>query len=642
MLDSDVPSTTLLLVEDNPGDVILLEEHLKEANFGSHRLFKANTIEQAIGHLNAERFDVVLLDLSLPDSQGIETVRRVVGVASDVPIVVMTDLDNDQIVQEVLRNGAQDYLIKAEVTARLLARTIRHATERHRLNLKLARHARELYASEVRFRRLIEDSNDGIVILNAKGRISYINKAAMVLLKSNGRRPELGQPFGRPVTIGQEEEFEIQDGDESRLIEMRVTATDWEGIHSSLITLRDQTDRKRASDERKQFEAQLQHSQRFESLGRLAGGIAHDFNNMVTIITGNSRLLQDKFSPEDPRHGTLAEVLKAAERSAGLTRQLLAFSRKQFMNPRVLCLNTQIGDLKDLLQRLIGEDIILSARLDKNISNIKADPVQIEQVIVNLSVNARDAMPSGGRLSIETANVELDEGYVSRHVGVAGGEYVRLTISDSGTGMDEETKARIFEPFFSTKGPGKGSGLGLATVYGIIKQSGGNIWVYSEVGKGTVFKIYLPAVEQKASPRVRKSKTEPVRKGTETILLVEDEPALLEMVKTVLELQGYTVLQALNGPAALALSEKHGKAIELLVTDLVMPEMSGRELAERISASSPGTKVLFMSGYTDDVAIQAGDLQPGSEFIEKPFTPEGLAGKVRKILDAKMALQQEG
>jgi two-component system cell cycle sensor histidine kinase/response regulator CckA len=385
--------------------------------------------------------------------------------------------------------------------------------------------------------------------------------------------------------------------------------------------------------ERRFLEEQFRQSQKLEAVGQLAGGVAHDFNNLLTVITGYSELSLRGLDKDTPLYSNLEEIKKAGESAATLTRQLLAFSRKQVLQPKVLQLNVIVNDVNKMLQRLIGEDIDLLTVLEPSLGQIKADPGQIEQVILNLAVNARDAMPQGGRLSIETTNVYLDEQYARRHTAIQPGHYVMLAVSDTGCGIDAEIQVRMFEPFFTTKEHGKGTGLGLSTVYGIVKQSDGNIWVYSEVGKGTTFKVYLPRVDEGAQEYKRSAETEKALQGTETILLAEDEDIVRKLARQVLEMYGYQVLEAANGDAALLICERYTEPIHLLITDVVMPEMSGRELAERWSQLCPEMRVLFMSGYTDDAIVHQGVLDAGANFIQKPFSPDALAGKVREVLD---------
>ena len=388
--------------------------------------------------------------------------------------------------------------------------------------------------------------------------------------------------------------------------------------------------------EQRALEQQLRQAQKMEAVGRLAGGIAHDFNNLLMVISGYCEFLLERIGSDVALRGSVQEIANAAERATSLTRQLLAFSRKQILAPKVLDLNAIVTENLKMLRRMIGEDIDLGMVAGAEIGTVKADPGQIEQVIMNLAVNARDAMPHGGKLTIETANVTRDEEYARLHAPVTPGEYVMLAISDTGMGMDAETQAQIFEPFFTTKGL-KGTGLGLSTVYGIIKQSGGYIWVYSEPGKGTSFKVYLPRVSATgeaivAEPSVTNAKLEPAQ---ETILLVEDESNVRQLARQYLENQGYTVLEAADGAAAIEISNAHPGPIHLLLTDVIMPGMNGRELARRVSALRPETKVLYMSGYTENAIAHNGILDEGIALLQKPFTLTTLRTKVREKLSSR-------
>jgi two-component system cell cycle sensor histidine kinase/response regulator CckA len=384
------------------------------------------------------------------------------------------------------------------------------------------------------------------------------------------------------------------------------------------------------------LEQQLIQSQKMEAVGTLAGGIAHDFNNLLTAIVGYSQLAMGKLKGADPLRADIAEIEKAGQRAAALTSQLLAFSRRQVFQPKILDLNALVTDLQKMLRRLIGEDIDMVALLDLELGAVKADPSQLQQVIMNLVVNARDAMPYGGKLTIETANVELDREYTSRHIEVMPGSYVMISITDTGCGMDQKTRAHIFDPFFTTKELGRGTGLGLSTVYGIVKQSGGYIWVYSEPGRGSTFKVYLPRVVEPVEEAGDSAKPAPLPNGTETLLLVEDEQAVRELAARVLKERGYRVLQAGNGIEALRISAaKPANEIQLLVTDVVMPNMDGPDLASRLKQSQGDLRVLYVSGYTDKAIVHRGVLDEGTPFLQKPFTPEALARKVREVLDER-------
>jgi PAS domain S-box-containing protein len=384
--------------------------------------------------------------------------------------------------------------------------------------------------------------------------------------------------------------------------------------------------------ERKTLEAQLWQAQKMEAVGKLAGGVAHDFNNLLTIIAGRADLVLEQLPPGHALRRDVELVLKTAERAAALVAQLLAFSRKQILQPQVLDLNQVVAAMGSMLQRLIGEDVELVMAAGPDLGRVRADRSQLEQVIVNLAVNARDAMPRGGRLIIETANVDLDDTYVRRHPGGHPGPHVMLAVSDTGIGMDGATQARIFDPFFTTKEQGKGTGLGLATVYGIVKQSSGNIWVYSEPGRGSTFKIYLPLLDEQAAPTPRVARDLPAR-GSETILLVEDEEDVRGLARDACLRYGYNVLEARTPEQALTIGRSHRGPLQLLVTDVVMPGLSGRELATQLLRLRPDLRVLFISGYTDDAVVRSRALPMPSAFLQKPFSPAALARKVREVLD---------
>jgi two-component system, cell cycle sensor histidine kinase and response regulator CckA len=504
----------------------------------------------------------------------------------------------------------------------------------------------DLRQSEERYRDLVENAHDIIYSHDLEGNYTSMNKAGESIT---------GYPTEQVLTMNlsqlmspehlrkaQEMLERKLDGEKVTAYEVELIAKDGRRVaveaNTKLVLLdgvpvgvqgiaRDVT-------ERKHLEDQLRQSQKLEGIGQLAGGIAHDFNNLLTAINGYSSLALQRIEGNPSVRIYLEEIKKAGDRAANLTRQLLAFGRKQILQPLPLSLNDIVTDVNKMLQRLIGEDIQLSAKLTTDLKRVKADPGQIEQVLVNLIVNARDAMPQGGKLTIETANVELDREYASTHVGVLAGAYVVLAVSDTGTGMDERVRKQIFEPFFTTKEKGKGTGLGLSTVYGIVKQSGGNIWVYSEPNHGTTFKVYLPALDsapQSSEVRVLESV---IPRGSETVLLVEDEEVVRGLARQILEDAGYRVLVAQQGEEAIRLCIEDAKEIHLLLTDVVMPGAGGKEVADRLGALRPGIKVLFMSGYTDEAIVHHGVLDSNVKFIQKPFSPAALARKVREVLDS--------
>ncbi len=388
-------------------------------------------------------------------------------------------------------------------------------------------------------------------------------------------------------------------------------------------------------ESQRRLEEQLRQSQKMEAIGQLAGGVAHDFNNILTVILSNADILLGGLGPEDPRREELQGIREASQRATSLTRQLLAFSRKQMLRPKVVNLNSVIVNLENMLRRLIGEDIELITLLEPGLWLVEADLGQVEQMVMNLVVNARDAMPQGGKLAIETGNMEVGDDFAHAHYPIVPGGYVMLVVSDNGIGMSPETRERIFEPFFTTKQRSKGTGLGLSTVYGIVKQSGGFIWAHSEPGKGATFKVYLPRVEKNVTPLQGEVRWAAAPQGSETLLLVEDEDSVRGLARRILEGRGYRVLEAEDAQQALEVADAFAEPIHLLLTDLVMPGLSGRELAERLQPERPDMKVLYMSGYSDHAVLRDQTLNSGANFLHKPFTPESLASRVRDILDAR-------
>jgi PAS domain S-box-containing protein len=507
-------------------------------------------------------------------------------------------------------------------------------------------------AEHTRLVTAIEQAAETLMVTDIRGTIEYVNPA---FTRITG--------YSREEVLGQNPRI-LKSGKQDQVFYQQLWATILRGEiwHGELINRRKEGNlyteemniapvrdalgevthfiaTKQDVTEHKQLGQQLIQAQKMEAVGRLAGGVAHDFNNLLTIINGYAALLSEETSTEDPRRARLKEILMAGERAASLTRQLLAFSRRQVLEPRVLNLNSVLADIEKMLRRLIGEDVELVSTLKPDVGRVKVDPGQIEQVIMNLALNARDAMPEGGKLLIETSNVEIDEKYVRSHSPMMPGKYVMVAVSDTGCGMDLDTQAHIFEPFFTTKEEGRGTGLGLATVYGIVKQSGGFIWVYSEPGRGSTFKIYLPFIEEnvpKAKPA--KVRTKQV-KGSETVLVVEDEGGVRSLVCQTLASQGYKVLEAAGAAQALKISEQHTEPIHLLLTDVVMPQTDGKKLAMRLSTLHPETKVLYMSGYTDDAIVRHGILNVGTSFLQKPFLPRVLLLKIREVLKMKSGTQ---
>jgi PAS domain S-box-containing protein len=498
----------------------------------------------------------------------------------------------------------------------------------------------ELRRSQALLRAVLDGTPDPIYLKDRECRIVIANPAALRIIGKPAEQV-LGKT-SREHVHDPEGERAVMENDR-RIMETGVTESveetlsgpggvrvflstkspyrDREGRVIGVIGVsRDITERKRAEQERARLQLHLAQAQKMESIGRLAGGVAHDFNNLLTVINGFSQLLLRNLNAGDPSRGNLEEIRKAGERAAALTRQLLAFSRKQILQPRVLDLNRVVGEMRPMLERLMGEDVELRVKLHAEATTICADPHQLEQVLMNLAVNSRDAMPHGGEVSIETGLVEWDAG-----------PYVMLAVSDTGVGMSEETRAHIFEPFFTTKEVGKGTGLGLSTIHGIVEQSGGHVEVASELGRGSTFKIYLPRVWA-TEAESGKPEAVPAMGGMETLLVVEDQPEVREYAAAALRAYGYQVMQAANAGEALLVCEREGQRIDLILTDVVMPVLSGRELADRLKQLRPGIKVLFMSGHTDDAMVHHGVLAKDVEFIQKPFSPDELAIKVRDVL----------
>jgi two-component system, cell cycle sensor histidine kinase and response regulator CckA len=644
----------VLLVEDSPSDAKLVMQELKRSHQAVY-FERVDTEEEMRAALTGKRWDLVLSDWSMPKFSAPAALRVAKESGLDLPFIIVSGTVGEETAVEAMRAGAHDYVLKDKLVrlAPAIERELRECKER------AARKRAEaaLLESEARFRRLSESGVLGIVISNVAGSILEANDAYLKMVGYS--RQELLQGEVRWADLTPAEFAHLA----ARAVEqLRATgvASPWEteslrkdgqrvpvliGVamleHPKAIAfIVDLTERRKAEAGREQAELALRHSeeqlrqaQKMEAIGRLAGGVAHDFNNVLSVILGYSEFLLAELKAPDPVHDDVQEIHDAASRAAGLTRQLLLFSRQQVVEPRVVDLREVLLGMDKMLQRILGEDVELLLTAPQTDARVTVDPSHIEQVILNLVVNARDAMPTGGKLTIELAEVELDENYAQNHVPAKAGPHVMLAVTDTGTGMDRATQARIFEPFFTTKELGKGTGLGLSTVFGIVQQSGGNIWVYSELGKGTTFKVYLPRADGEVDgPKLQYAPA--TLRGTETILLVEDEDQVRTVVLGALRRQGYRVISAHNAGEALLLCEQHLDAIDLLLTDVVMPQMSGPELAKRLCAARPGMKVVFMSGYTDDSIVRHGVLESGLAFIQKPVTPRLLATKLREVLDA--------
>ncbi len=632
----------ILLLEDSNTDAELVEVELRRAGLDCliRRAIIRGDFERALREFHP---DIIIADHQLPQFSGIAALHLVRQDTPDVPFILVTGSLDEETAVEYMKAGAADYVLKGRIAR--LGPAVQGALERHRAAERMKQQLRE---REEYFKSLIEQAMDIIAVLDGEGAIRYASPSASMIL---GYTPEelvgrhmLDLVHADDVTATRTVFAEgVATGEGGRLLELRFRHKDGtyrilEAIGRYLLddpVVRGVVINARDVTERRSLERQLLQAQKMEAVGRLAGGIAHDFNNVLTAIFGYVGLLLYGLPTLSPLRPDLEEIRKAADRAAGLTRQLLAFSRKQVLEMRVLDVNELVTDMDKLLRRLLGEDIDVVTKLDASLGAVRADAGQLEQVIVNLAVNSRDAMPAGGGLTIATQNVELDELYAQEHIPVRPGSYVMLALTDTGTGMSAETMSHMFEPFFTTKEAGKGTGLGLATVYGIVKQSGGYIWCYSELGQGTTFKIYLPRVDAPVERVPVRAAARPAR-GSETILVLEDESALRALIRRMLEKQGYTVLEASNAETASLLARDHAGRIDLLLADVVLPGASGRAVADELLVQRADLKLLFMSGYTEDAIARRGVLAPNTPFINKPFSGDALAAKVRKVLDSQI------
>ena len=636
-------SVRVLFIADSGDDVQLILRELRGGGF-TPDYSVVDTAEAMRQALAVGRWDLIIAEHSLPGFDAPEALSVLAQSGQDLPFIVVSGHLGEDLAVACMRAGATDYLTKDNL-ARLVP-----AVERELREVEQRRQRREavqaLRATEERYRLLVENVADVITVVDDKGRISFASPSVARVLgyapqEVVGRRfmdfvhPEdvkvvsagLDEALLRgatPLITGlrfqhREGGWRVLEGSAARLVEP-------DGSTSVVTAGRDITERIR-------LEAQLHQSQKMEAVGRLAGGVAHDFNNLLTVILGYSNLLLDQLAENRLLYQEVDEIKRAADRATALTQKLLAFSRKQVLSLRPVNVNVVVEGMADMLRRLIGEDIELGMKLDPGLGFTRVDPGQIEQVVMNLAVNARDAMPRGGRLSIETTDVELDAA-LARIRALQAGPYVMLAVTDQGAGMDEATQARLFEPFFTTKDPGKGTGLGLSTVYGIVRQCGGSIFVDSEPGRGSSFKVYLPRVEGVGEAETADRLSPGEARGDETIVLVEDEPMVCALVSEVLRKNGYQVLEFANGREASARLRHHDGRIHALVTDVVMPGMSGIELARQLAQDRPDIRILYLSGYTDDLVERQGALRPGRGFLQKPFTPDTLLHRVRELLDA--------
>ena len=630
-------SYRILHLEDNPVDAMVIQSHLASSGL-NFEILQLKTQVDYLAALENESFALILADYTLPFFDGLSALRVAREKCPNTPFIVISGAIGDDLAVETLKQGATDYVLKSCLgrLVPVITRALKEAEERaaRRQAKKALREAEE----QMRF--TVERIPAVVWTTDRDLRFTSIQGAGLVA--GEWEAGMIGKSLVKPTALQKDitpvKEHLAALAGNTKAYDVSVNGKDYQahvapltssngGIIGCIGLAVEVT-------ERKALEMQMRHAQKMEAVGRLAGGIAHDFNNLLTVITGYSDLTLLRLEPNDPLRNNLDEVNKACERAAGLTRHLLAFSRKQVLKPKVLNLNTIVSEMNRMMPPLIGEDIELVIELCPDLGQVKADSGQIEQIIANLAVNAKDAMPLGGELAIRTSNVVLDEEIARRYESVQSGPYVLLTVSDTGHGMSPETMQRVFEPFFTTKEVGKGTGLGLSTVYGIVKQSGGYISVDSEVGRGTTFKIYLPQVDEEVGEIEIRPTHSALLLGKETVLLVEDDNQVRSIAAMALEMSGYDVLVAASGEEALLLCERHNSKIDLLLTDVVMPRMSGQELSSQLLRLRPDTLVLYMSGYSENAIIHHGVMEEGTDFIEKPFSPEALTRKIREVLDS--------
>jgi PAS domain S-box-containing protein len=636
---------TILVVEANDRLAALIEKYLRRDGYGALVATSGVTALDTISKCAAP-IDLLLVDLQLPDMTGQDLLAALVAQNQSLPYIVLAEHGQEKRAAKHLKAGAVDYLMKDGTLLELLPIVVRRGFQQ-------LDQARLLHEAEVNYKLLyrhfeliLHSAGEGICALDREGLVTFCNPAAGRML---GYEPaeligsDLAMMAERPsadagghvkdalaanTTFRSHDQlFWRKDGSSFPIEYTSTPIREVDGQTGAVFVFKDITERRR-------LEEQYRQSQKLEAIGRLAGGVAHDFNNLLTVVTGYTDLLAANPSLDAKAKDSIKEVQSATDRAIALTRQLLAFGRKQMLQPRPVNLNASITEINRLLKRLIGEDIALETRLADGLPPVTADPGQLEQVIINLAVNGRDAMPKGGTLTITTGPVDLDPATAAAQAGLKAGRYALLTVADTGHGMDAATKARIFEPFFTTKEAGKGTGLGLATVYGIVVQSGGHIDVQSALGRGTTFRILWPQAAGTAKTPSSEFDLD-IRGGTETILLVEDEDQVRGLAARVLAGYGYRVIEARDGAEAEQIGGTEGDHLHLLVTDVIMPGgMSGLELAQRLARLRPQMKVLFMSGYADDAITRRGVLADDAAFLPKPFTPEVLARRVREILDS--------
>ena len=598
----------LLLVEDNPGDADLTREHLEGLPDCDFEITLVTRLADAITKLEETPVDAVILDLNLPDSHGLDTLRRLRKIRGAMAIIVLSGVADDVLRKDAMREGAQEFLSKSESASRLVARSFVYALERHRQE------------EETRQIELLVAANpDAVLVVDDTNVVRFANIAALSLFGRNSAE-FIGAPLGYPIPVNEMAEISFTKDGKTHFAEIRAARFEWERKQAYLASIRDITEKKHLAE-------QLLQSQKMEAMGLLAGGVAHDLNNLLTVIVNCAVFLNDAIPEGDAKRHDVDQILGATDRAEALVSQLLELTRRKPTQARIIDLGEAATEMQKLLRRTLPSDIELGVEIAGPLWPVLADRGRIEQVLMNLAVNAKDAMQGGGRLTIALANKSVEKA-----TGVlAAGDYVSLTVTDTGSGIAPETIVRIFEPFFTTKAPGKGTGLGLATCYSIIHQAGGDIAVHSKLGEGTSFEILLPRAQGVvASAPAAEAEAKPLPQGHETILLVDDDVAVATTLATVLQKKGYTVVTAENGEEALLRAQINPKPFDLVLSDIIMPRMNGRVLSKALREKYPRLKILLMSGYDDtpDTSVEAVDT------IFKPFRPNELLRRIREVLDA--------
>lgn len=599
-------SFRILLVENDAENADLARQRLSEVTDYSIEVLQVTRLSEAIRTLENMTVDAAIVGLDLPDSSGIDTLRRLRDLRPDIAVVVIAGDATEDLCNMALREGALDFLNKSELGSRLVTRTIVHALERLRAQKR-----------QTQIEALLSVNPEAVVVIDQGGVVKLANDAALRLFGKD-HAELVDKDFGLPVMVGKVSEVQFLSCGESHTAVMRVVDCEWEGKPAFLASIRDTT-------EERQLAEQLRKAQKMEAIGLLAGGIAHDFNNLLLVMVIYAEIVFDGLNPDDRRRADVQEILDAVERAQALTEQLLAFARHQPIEPRIVDLNEVVNGVHNLLRRTLPANIDIHAANQRGLWPVTVDPRRAEQILMNLAVNARDAMPDGGKFTIAVENIVLADSTAQ----LPAGDYVSIRVSDDGTGILPEDLSRIFDPFYTTKDVGKGTGLGLATCYGIIRQSNGDITVQSEVGVGTTFTIMLPRTREAAVEIMKPAVLTGSRvRGTETIVVVEDEPAVLRSTSRILRDAGYTVVEAINGVDAREVIARQAK-VDLVLTDVIMPKMGGTQLADRLAVDYPQLKILFMTGYANDPSITASTQR---HVLFKPFQSLDLLGKIREVL----------